>query len=85
MSTFSFLKSPQQLHGSKVSSIQTYCIHSEPVSKAEYTNKNAIVNVKICAYEPAPGKTRENLPNQSRKIEYAAFAKRFGRTQVIHG
>jgi len=76
---------PQHLYPSKVCPIVKYCVYSEPITKREYTNKNTITNVKVCAYEPAFGKTRQNLPNQSRKMEYAGFAKRFGRTNVIHG
>lgn len=76
---------PQQLRGSKVSSQRKYCIYSEPITKAELNNKNMITNIQVCAYGVAPGKTRTNLPNQSRKMEYAAFTKQFGRTEVIHG
>ena len=84
-STFLNYLYPQHLRPSKVCPIVNYCVYSEPITKREYNNKNTITSVKVCAYEPAPGKTRQNLPNQSRKMEYARFAKQFGRTQVNHG
>ena len=83
-STFLNYLRPQRLRESKVCPIVQYCIHNEPITKNELKN-NTITNVTVCSYDPAPGKTRQNAPNQSSKMEYASFAKRFGRTRVSHG
>jgi hypothetical protein len=66
--------------------VKPYCIFNEP--KSIYSNYNSglikktqVRDINTVVYNQ--GKIKANSPNQSKKLEYAAFARRFGTTTVI--
>ena len=58
-----------------------YCIFNEPTTILQSTIKKPVPNTYSNIY--TQGKIKAKSPNQSRKMEYAAYARNFGRTAVI--
>jgi len=58
-----------------------YCIYNEPTTILQSKKKTPIPYMYSNIY--TQGKIKANAPNQSRKMEYAAYARHFGKTAVI--
>ena len=70
----------------KKANLKKYCIYNEPRYiysnyNSNNVNKKPIPDINTVVYNQA--KIKANSPNQSRKLEYAAFARRFGTSAVI--
>jgi hypothetical protein len=65
----------------KTNVTRTYCIYNEPTTRFQPTNKTPIKDANSYVY--TQGKIKANSPNQSKKLEYAAYARRFGKSMVI--
>ena len=58
-----------------------YCIFNEPATIFQKSKKTPVPYTYSNIY--SQGKIKANSPNQSRKMEYAAYARHFGKTNVI--
>jgi len=58
-----------------------YCIYNKPTSIFQSKNKIPVLDTNSYIYNE--GKIKANSPNQSKKLEYAAYARRFGKSHVI--
>ena len=61
--------------------MRTYCIYNEPTTIFQSKKKKPVPDTNSFVYKQ--GKIKANSPNQSSKLEYAAYARRFGKTTVI--
>ena len=58
-----------------------YCIYNEPTTILQSKIKKALPDTYSSIYSQR--KIKANTPNQSRKMEYAAYARNFGKTAII--
>lgn len=65
----------------KYNNIANYCIYNQPYTKYQPIKKTPLKDTYSFVY--SQGKIKANTPNQSSKMEYAAYARRFGTTAVI--